>query len=203
MLSNYLAWHISIILLSGNIEINSGPKSSSRECFSICHWNLNSISVQSYTKVSLLTAYNLIHNFDIICVWETLLNSETATNDANLEIPGYTMHRADHPSNCKRGVVFIFYKVTLPLRVLNISNLNECINFEVSITNKICRFIHLYRPPSQTQDEFQIFRSNLELNLDSLSINPFLAIMTGGFNSKSKQWCKIDKTSFDGSHIQL
>ena len=87
ILSNYLTWFITIILLSGDIEINPGPKSSSRECFSICHWNLNSISAQSYTKVSLLTAYNLIHNFDIICVSETFLNSETAPNIALIILP--------------------------------------------------------------------------------------------------------------------
>ena len=56
ILSNYLTWLITIILLSGNIEINPCLKSSSRECFSVCHWNLTSISAQSYTKVSLLTA---------------------------------------------------------------------------------------------------------------------------------------------------
>ena len=84
------------------------------------------------------------------------------------------------------------------------SNLNECINFEVSIANKICCFIHLYRSLSQTQDEFQIFRSNIELNLDLLSrCNPFLTIMIGDFHEKSKQWCKIDKTSFEGSQLQL
>ena len=33
ILSNYLTWCISIILLSGDIEINPGPKSRSRECF--------------------------------------------------------------------------------------------------------------------------------------------------------------------------
>ena len=60
------------------------------------------ISAQSYTKVSLVTAYSFIYNFDIICVSDTFLNSETATNDPNLEIPGYNMHRADHLSNCKR-----------------------------------------------------------------------------------------------------
>ena len=43
ILSNYLAWCISIILLSSDIEINLGRKPSSRECSSICHWNLNSI----------------------------------------------------------------------------------------------------------------------------------------------------------------
>ena len=110
------------------------------------------------------------------------------------------MYRADHLSNRQRGGVCIFYKATLPLRVLNISNLNECINFEFSIANKISRFIHLYRSPSQTQYEFQIFRSNQELNLDSLfNCNTFLTIMIGDFNEKSKQWCEKDK----GSQLQL
>ena len=53
ILSNYLTWFVSLILLSGDIEFNPGPKSSSRECFSINHRNLNSISAQSYTKVPL------------------------------------------------------------------------------------------------------------------------------------------------------
>ena len=69
IISRYLTCCVTVILLSG--EINPGPKPSSRECLLICQWNLNSILVQSYTKVSLLTAYNLIHNFDIICVSET------------------------------------------------------------------------------------------------------------------------------------
>ena len=58
------------------------------------------VSSQSYTKVSLITAFNFIHNFDIICVSDTFLNSETAANDPHLEIPGYDMHRADHLSIC-------------------------------------------------------------------------------------------------------
>ena len=33
------------------------------------------ILAQSYRKVSLLTPYNFIHNFDIICLSETFLNS--------------------------------------------------------------------------------------------------------------------------------
>ena len=114
------------------------------------------------------------------------------------------MYRADNLSNRKRRGVCIFYKATLPLRVVNISNLNECINFEVSMANRICHLINLYRSPSHTQDEFQIFRSNLELNLGSLSsYNPFVSIMIGDFNAKSKQSCEIDKTSFEGSQLSL
>ena len=95
------------------------------------------------------------------------------------------MHHTDHPPNCKRGGVCIIYKAAPPLRVLNISNLNECINFEVSIAKKIYRFIRLYRSLTQTQNVFQIFKSNLELNLDSLfNPNLLLTIMIGNFNAQ-------------------
>ena len=77
-----------IILVSGDVGIIPGPEHDPRECFSICHWNLDSLSFQSYIKVSLLTAYNLIHNFDIICVSETFLIFETAPNDPNLQTHG-------------------------------------------------------------------------------------------------------------------
>ena len=137
-------------MLSADIKTNPGPTPSSGQCFSICHWNLNNIT-------ALLTAYNLFHSFGIICLSETHLNSETPRNDTRLELPGYNLLHSDHPSNNKRGDVYVYYKLTLPLRILNISNLDECINFVVSTANKICRFIHLYRSPSQKQDEFQEF----------------------------------------------
>ena len=150
-------------------------------------------------------AYVLVHNSDIICLSETYLNSETSTDDQNLEIPGYCLLRADHPSNNKRGGVCIFYRrATFPLRVLNISYLSECITFEISIGNQVCCFIHLYRSPSQTQEEFQTFISNLKLSFDALFCgNPFLTVMIGDFNAKSKDWCAIDITSFEGSELDF
>ena len=90
------------------------------------------------------------------------------------------------------------------MRVLNISYLSECITFEISIGNKICRFFHLYRSPSQTQDKFQTFKSNLKLNLDALLCsNSFLTVMTGDFNAKSKDQCSSDITSFEGSELDF
>ena len=202
---DFAAWSRPfLILLSGDIETNPGPKPISEQSFSICHWNLNSISAHSYTKISILTAYILVHSFDIICLCETYLNCETLTDDQNLEIPGYYMLCADHPSNNKRGGVCIFYKTTLPLRVLNISYLSKCINIEISIGNNICRFIHLYRSPSQTEDEFQMIKSNLKLNLDALLCdNPFLTVMIGDFNARSKDWCSVDITSSEGSELDF
>ena len=90
-------WYCKCLLrLSGDIELNPGPKPNSCKSFSICHWNLNSITSHNFIKVSLLTAYNSIHKFDIICLSETYLNSETLSNNENLNIPGYNLIRADH-----------------------------------------------------------------------------------------------------------
>ena len=197
----YLRWCSSLILLNGDIKPNPGPTPSSGQCFSIYHWNLNSIATHNFAKLSLLTAWNLVHSFDI-CLSETYLNSETPPNDTHLELPGYNLFRYDHPSNNKRGGVCLLQ--IDPLRILNISNLDECINFEVSVANKICCFIHLYRSPSQKQDEFQEFKSNLEMNLDALSANnPFLTVMIGDFNAKSSNWYLNDIISFGGSQIEF
>ena len=65
----------------------------------------------------------------------------------------------------------------------------ECINFELNIGGKIYNFISLYRSPSQTQDEFEKFIDNLELNLDILcQNNPFLIVLIGDLNARSKNW---------------
>ena len=41
----YLLYHIRLIRLSSDIELNPGPKPSSFKCFSMCHWDLNSIYI--------------------------------------------------------------------------------------------------------------------------------------------------------------
>ena len=88
---DFAAWSVPfLILLSGDIEKNPGPK----------FFNL--------------TAYVLVHNFDIIYLSETYLNSETSADDKDLEIPGYYLLRADHPSYNKRGGVCIFYRTNVP-----------------------------------------------------------------------------------------
>ena len=177
-----------LLELSGDVEFNPGRKPDSSQSFSICHWNLNSMLAHNYSKISLLTAYISIHGFDIICLPETYLTSTTGNNDENLKIPGYIIYRVDHPSDVKRGRVCIYYKTMLPLKVLSTNFLQECINFEVSIGNKTRWFIHIYRTPSQSQDEFHDFLTNLEMNLDdSFNSNPFLTTVIGDFNAKSNK----------------
>ena len=54
-------WLYNIFMkLCGDVEENPGPKPSSNQIFSICHWNLNSISAHNYIKLSLKSL--LIHS---------------------------------------------------------------------------------------------------------------------------------------------
>ena len=51
-------WVYNILIsLSGDIQLNPGPKNKSDVNFSICRWSLNSIEAHNYAKVFLLKAY--------------------------------------------------------------------------------------------------------------------------------------------------
>ena len=71
------------------------------------------------------------------------------------------------------------------------------------IGNKTCNFITLYRCLSQNEDDFQAFIDNLEMNLETLAQeNPFLTVVIGDFNAKSRNWCSQDSTNFEGMTIK-
>ena len=112
------------------------------------------------------------------------------------------MIRADLPSNTKRGGVCIHYRNCLPLKLLNISYLNECITFVIKLGDKICNFVSLYRSPNQSQDDLENFCNNFELTLDAVSAtSPFLIVAIGDLNAKSSNWYTGDTTTFEGSKI--
>ena len=104
------------LLLSGDWK---GPKPSSCDEVSICHWNLNRISGHNFIKIYLLRAYISTHTFDMLCLLETYLDSSTSSDGDNLTIPDYDLYRVDHPSNVKHGEVCIYYKKFLPLKVID------------------------------------------------------------------------------------
>ena len=110
------------------------------------------VIAHNYLKISLLRAYISLHNFDIVCISETYLDSTTALDDENLASIGYNLLRADHASNSKRGGVCVYYKSSLALRLINVHYLQECLIFKILIGGKSCNFISLYRSPSQSSD---------------------------------------------------
>ena len=113
------------------------------------------------------------------------------------------MIRSNHPSNTNRGGVCIYYKSSLPLRVINIGYLDEFFSFELQIGDKIFNFVPLYRSPSQSQDDFETFADNFEMTLEVLAQkNPFLLTAIGHFNANSSNWYNKGKTSFEGNTIE-
>ena len=89
------------------------------------------------------------------------------------------------------------------LRVLDIQYLNECINSELKIDDKLWTFVALYRSLSQSQEHLQTFIDNFELNSETLSRkNPFLLVAIGDFNAKPKCWYCNDNTTSQGKALE-
>ena len=82
-------------------------------------------------KTSILKAYLSAHKFDIACLSETYLDHSVPLHDVSLEIQGYELVGSDQPSQSKRGGVCIYFRNSLPLKILNIHYLQESISFEL------------------------------------------------------------------------
>ena len=82
----------------GTLKKNPGPKPNACQGFSVCHCNLNSISSHNFFKLSLLGAYINLHNFVVICLSDTHLDSSILHDDDNLKIAGFNIYREGRSS---------------------------------------------------------------------------------------------------------
>ena len=142
------------LLQHGDIETNLGPTKKKIKNLSFCHRNINSLIAHNVTKISHVEAYNAIYKHYFICLSETFFDSSATEGEKNIQLNGYTVIKADRPSNIKRGAVCIFYKVALAVRIVNSLNFNECISCEVSMENSKGYTGVIYRSPSQDIIEF-------------------------------------------------
>ena len=125
--------------------------------------------------------------YDFVCLSETYLDSSTP--NGLLEIDGYNLVGADHPNNMKRGGVCIYYKESLPVRVISLPYLKEALLLEMTYNNKKVIVSGIYRSPSQNNSEFDLFLSNFEKLLSDINKRrPFLSVITGEFNTRSSSW---------------
>ena len=104
-------------------------------------FNLNSLTAHNHINLLLLRAYVAIRKFDVVCLSDTYLHSSNLSDDGNFNLPRYNVVRTDCLSNTKKGCVCICFKNSLPLKVLDIPLLQECISFEIRIADKTCNFI--------------------------------------------------------------
>lgn len=95
-----------IMKLCGDVEEKPGLKLSSNQSFSICNWNLDSISAHNYIKLSHLRVYFSTHKFNVLCIYETYLDSDTSH---------------DHLFNTMRSGVCINYSHSLAFRLSDLT----------------------------------------------------------------------------------
>ena len=62
--------------------------------------------------------------------------SVSSTLDS-LNIDGYYIVRSDHPSGSKRGGVCCYFKESLPVRILKITLVTECLVLEMLHNDKL------------------------------------------------------------------
>ena len=155
-----------LLLMCADVHPHPGPRIKS---FSFCHWNLDSIMVENKVKIPLIEAISSVHKFDIIALSETYLNDTIPNNE--IEIEGYSsdIFRSDHPTNTKWGGVCLYYKNTLPIKLRpDLHILDESIVVELTLSRKKLFFVVIYRSPSQSSDEFDLFLSRLELVIEHM-----------------------------------
>ena len=130
----YSQWVTSrMILLSGDVEPNPGPGT---ETLKFCCWYLNSITAHDFLRVSLIEAYNSIHNYDLIGIVEAHLDD--SISQERLALKGYEFITCNHQLNIKRGGVGLYIKDPLPKKLGHeIATLPESIVCELHIDRKV------------------------------------------------------------------
>ena len=60
----------------------------------------------------------------------------------------------------------------------------------------------MYRSPSQTTDEFALFKHTLDLTLSRVNnYSPYLTLLLGDFNARNSAWWENDTTNMHGIDI--
>ena len=124
---------------------------------------------------------------------------DSSTPNNLIKTGGYKLIRADHPDNIKRVGVCIYYKESLPVRVISTPYFKEALLLEMSYNNKKAMVSVIYRSPSQTNDEVDEFLSNLQLFLNDINYQkPSLSVVAGDFNSRCSSWWSNDINTTEG-----
>ena len=98
-------FHLKCIFLLESDDIETNPDPRRFSFIKFCHWHLNGLAAHNFVKMPLIEAFITTRNFDIICLVETFLDSSLDISDTRIHINGYSLRRADQPSNTKRSGV--------------------------------------------------------------------------------------------------
>ena len=170
---------------------------------SVCDWNLNSIWVEDFSKLSQISAFLNVHQFDISCLTKTFLDSSVSSEDPRLAIEGYNFFSCNHASNLRRGGVCLYFKDHLPLALRpDLTTLDECLVWEIRNGSKRFFLSVLHHFPSQSNEQFSLLRQRWEETI--ININdcpPTIAIYIGNFNARNSEWWNGDSTNLQGTEL--
>ena len=169
-------------------------------CLNFFLWNLNGVAAHDFIKLPLIEAYIATNNFDIVCLSETFLDSSIPNDDHRINIAGYSLLRADHPSSKKKGGVCIYYKDFLPLiKKDDITDSKERLVTETIVDYEKC----LCRSPSQNCDQFSDFCKDFSILLNNINDHiPSCSVIVDDFNAKCSKWYPLDKNNAAGETRQ-
>ena len=193
------------LILCPDINPNPGPvhlNNFSGGFLSFCNWNLNTLSKDEFSRITLLEAHNAEYNYDIISLCETSLSDAVRVPENAL--PGYKFYSCDHPDGERSGGVGIFYKETLPLRIRPDLSFDECVVSEMIFGHKKIFFTVLYRNPRAKahSDEFNSFLENFENLYEKIkNEKPYATFFTGDFNGHSQSWYPQGDSNPEGFHL--
>ena len=97
----------------------SRSKKIPQKSFSICHWNLNSLSAHNFSKLTQVKVYISIYKHDFICLLKSYLGF--LSTDSFLEIYRHNLVRVNRPNETKGDGICMYYNESLPVRVINLS----------------------------------------------------------------------------------
>lgn len=147
------------------------------------------------------------HTPGIICLTETWLCPAQ-----QLSLQGYSCFRRDRTGQSGTtirgygGVAILINNVLFP-RVRARPDLAdqhiEALWLELGLPNEppitICC---VYRPPTTLKDETEHFCSVLTDTIQSLDLSATTLILTGDFNAANQAWCRSDRTTRAGTHVE-
>ena len=85
MLTFFYNVSLSILILnSRDIKLNPGPNKYSHLYFPCCHWNVNRLAIDNYSKALALKAYNSTYKYEFTCISEAFLNSPFESDDKDV-----------------------------------------------------------------------------------------------------------------------
>lgn len=88
---------ITAQLICGNADLKI---TTSCYKFSLSYWNLNSITVLKFSKISLFEAYIVQYKFDVICISEKYLDPDVISD----------ITQSNNPTNTRKGGVSGYLK---------------------------------------------------------------------------------------------